>query len=80
MWIYATGEAPTLGAEYRSITVPGADTGPHVDRSHRRRPASITVDVHIVAGGRYINLNAAVAPGAAGEQMVRDLVASIVVG
>ena len=42
--------------------------------------ASTTVDVHIVAGSRYINLNAAVAPRAAGEQMVRDLVASVVVG
>jgi hypothetical protein len=36
--------------------------------------------VHIVAGSRYINLNAAVAPGAAGEQTVRDLIASVVVG
>jgi hypothetical protein len=79
MWIYATGEAPTLGAEYQSISVPGADTA-HMWTGPTGGQASITVDVHIVAGGRYINLNAAVAPGAAGEQTVRDLVASIVVG
>ena len=80
MWIYATGEAPTLGAEYQAITVPGATKAHMWTGPTGGGQASITVDVHIVAGGRYINLNAAVAPGAAGEQMVRDLVASVVVG
>ena len=80
MWIYATGQAPTLGAEYQAITVPGADKAHMWAGPTGGGQASITVDVHIVAGGRDINLNAAVAPGAAGEQMVRDLVASVVVG
>ena len=80
MWIYATGEAPTLGAEYQAITVPGATTAHMWTGPTGGGQASITVDVHIVAGSRYLNLNAAVAPGAAGEQMVRDLVASVVVG
>ena len=69
MWIYATGEAPTLGAEYQAITVPGATKAHMWTGPTGGGQASITVDVHIVAGSRYINLNAAVAPGAAGEQI-----------
>ena len=80
MWIYATGQAPTLGAEYQAITVPGADKAHMWTGPTGGGQASTTVDVHIVAGSRYINLNAAVAPGAAGEQTVRDLIASVVVG
>ena len=80
MWIYSAGGAPTLGPEYQAVTVPGADKAHMWTGPTGGGQASITVDVHIVAGSRYINLNAAVAPGAAGEQMVRDLVAAVVVG
>jgi hypothetical protein len=79
MWVYATGDAPTLGSEYKAINIPGADKA-HMWTGPTGGQASTTVDVHIVAGSRYINLNAAVASGTAGEQTVRNLIASVVVG
>ena len=80
MWIYGTGGAPELGAEYTQITVPGADRAHMWTGPTGTEPASTTVDVHLVAGSRYINLVATVAPGAEGEEIVRKLVASVVVG
>ena len=43
-------------------------------------PASITVDVHMLTADRRINLVAMFPPGPAGEQMVRDLIASVSIG
>lgn len=80
MWIYPADGAPTLGPEYQPISVPGADKANMWTGPTGGDQASTTVDVHVVAGSRYINLNAAVPAGAAGEQMVRDLVASVAVG
>jgi hypothetical protein len=80
MWIYPADGAPTPGPEYQSITVPGADQARMWTGPTGSEPASITVDVHVLAGSRFINVVATVAPGAAGEQTVRDLVASLAVG
>jgi hypothetical protein len=80
MWIYPVDSAPTLDETYRPITVPGADRAHMWSGATGGDLASTTVDVHVVAGTRYINLTATVAAGAAGEQTVRDLVASLVVG
>jgi hypothetical protein len=80
MWVYPAANAPTLGPEYQPITVPGADRAHMFTGPTGGDPASTVVDVHVLAGSRYVNLTATVAPGAAGEQTVRDLVASLSVG
>jgi hypothetical protein len=80
MWVSPASGAPTLGTEYQAITVPGADRAHMWTGPTGGQPASTTVDVHVVAGSRYINLTATVAAGAAGEQTIRDLVASLAVG
>jgi hypothetical protein len=80
MWITAADGVPTLGSEYQQITVPGADRAHMWTGQTDGDPASTTVDVHMVAGSRYINLVANVAPGAEGEEIVRRLIASIVIG
>jgi hypothetical protein len=80
MWISAASGAPTLGSEYQAIAVPGAERAHMWTGPTGSQPASTTVDVHIVAGSTYINLTATVAAGAAGEQTVRDLIASLRIG
>jgi hypothetical protein len=80
IWIYPADGAPTLGPEYTAITVPGAERAHMWTGPTGNEPASTTVDVHVLAGDRFINLTAALAPGAAGEQMVRALVASLTIG
>ena len=43
-------------------------------------PPTVTVDVHMLTGGRYVNLVATFAAGPEGEQMARDLIASLSIG
>ena len=80
VWIYPAAQAPELGAEYQPITVPGAD------QAHARtgvigsEPALTALDVHVLSGGRFINLVGMFAAGPAGEQMTRELIASLSIG
>jgi hypothetical protein len=80
VWIYTADKAPTLGAEYQPITVPGADKAQLRTGATGSEPPLTAADVHILSGGRYINLVGMFAAGPAGEQMVRDLVASLSIG
>jgi hypothetical protein len=80
VWIYTADKAPTLGAEYQPITVPGADKAQLRTGATGSEPPLTAADVHILSGGRYINLVGMFAAGPAGEQMVRDLVASLSLG
>jgi hypothetical protein len=80
LWIYPAGQAPTIGAEYQSITVPGADQAHMRTGAMSSEPPLTAVDVHVLAGGRFINLVGMFAGGPAGEQMTRDLIASLSIG
>jgi hypothetical protein len=78
--IFPADQAPTLGSEYQSITVPGADQGHMRTGDIDSQPPMTAVDVHILAGGKFINVAGMFASGPAGQQMVRDLVASLRMG
>ena len=80
VWIYSADKAPTLGAEYQPITVPGADQAHLRTGATGSEPPLTAADVHILSGGRYINLVGMFAAGPTGEQTVRDLVASLSLG
>jgi hypothetical protein len=80
VWIYPADRAPALGAEYRSITVPGADQAHMRTGAMSSEPPLTAVDVHVLAGGRFINVVGMFAGGPAGEQMTRDLIASLSLG
>lgn len=73
-------QAPALGPEYQVITVPGADQGHLRTGAIDSQPPMTAGDVHILAGGTFINVTGMFAAGPAGEQMVRDLVASLRIG
>jgi hypothetical protein len=78
--IQAADQAPAPGPEYQSITVPGADQGHMRTGAIDSQPPMTAVDVQILAGSRFINVSGMFASGPAGEQMVRDLVASLRIG
>jgi hypothetical protein len=78
--VFPADQAPALGPEYQSITVPGADQGHMRTGVIDSQPPMTAVDVHLIAGGRFINVAGMFASGPAGEQMVRDLVASLRIG
>jgi hypothetical protein len=80
VWVQAASGAPTLGPEYQAITVPGATQARMWTGPTGAEPATTTVDVHVLVGDRFINLVGTFAAGAAGEQAVGDLVASLSVG
>jgi hypothetical protein len=80
VWVQSASGAPTLGPEYRTITVPGAAQARMWTGPTGAEPATTTVDVHVLVGDRFINLVGTFAAGAAGEQAVRDLVASLSIG
>jgi hypothetical protein len=80
VWIHPAGDAPTLGTDYQVITVPGADQAHMFTGPIGSEPPSVGVDMHIIAGDRFINIVGQFAVGSAGEQMVRDLIASVSVG
>jgi hypothetical protein len=78
---FPAAQAPTLGPEYQSVTVPGADQA-HVRTGDvpGSEPPLTAVDLHILSGGRFINLVGMFPAGPAGEQTIRDLLASLSVG
>ncbi len=80
VWVQSAANAPTLGPEYTAITVPGASQARMWTGPTGAEPVTTTVDVHVLAGDRFINVVGTFASGAAGEQAVRDLVASLSVG
>ncbi|TFV90457.1 hypothetical protein E4P38_03235 [Blastococcus sp. CT_GayMR16] len=78
------GLPPTDGVE--AVTVPGAElaymwisAGTPGDLSGSTVDKTV-VGLDILAGGRRISLGAQLVPGSTGEQMARDLIASVVVG
>ena len=73
-------QAPALGPEYQSITVPGTDQGHMRTGEIASEPPMTAVDVHVLAGGRFINVVGMFAAGPEGDQAVRDLVASLRIG
>jgi hypothetical protein len=77
VWIHPAADAPALGPEYQSLPVPGADQAHFRTGPTGSEPATVAVDLHIVKGGRFVNIVAVFAAGPAGEQMVRDLLASV---
>lgn len=78
--VAAADKAPALGPEYQSITVPGAEQGHMRTGTIDSQPPMTAVDVQILAGSRFINVTGMFASGPEGEQMVRDLVASLRLG
>jgi hypothetical protein len=80
VWIYTADQAPTLGAEFQPIAVRGADQAHMRTGATGSEPPLTAADVHILSGGRYINVVGMFAAGPAGEQMVHDLVASLSIG
>ncbi|HEV7186971.1 MAG TPA: hypothetical protein VGN28_03680 [Blastococcus sp.] len=78
--ILPADQAPTLGSEYQVVTVPGADQAHLRTGSIDSQPPMTAVDVNIVAANRFINVTGMFAAGPVGEQMVRDLVASLRIG
>jgi hypothetical protein len=78
--IFPADQAPALGPEYQAVTVPGADQGHLRTGVIDSQPPMTAVDVHVLAGDRFVNVAGMFAAGPAGEQMVRDLVASLRIG
>lgn len=78
--VFPADQAPALGPEYQSLTVAGAEQAHLRTGAIDSQPPMTAVDVHILAGGRFINVAGMFASGPAGEQMVRDLVASLRIG
>jgi hypothetical protein len=73
-------QAPPLGPEYEGVTVPGADEGHLRTGAIDSQPPMTVVDVNIRAGNRFVDVAGMFAAGPAGEQLVRDLVASLRMG
>lgn len=78
--IQSADQAPALAPEYQSITVPGAEQAHARTGAIATQPPMTAVDVHIIAGGRFVHVVGMFAAGPAGEQMARDLIASLSLG
>lgn len=79
MWVLpADGATPP--DVYQPVSIPGAGQSFVLIGPGGTQPETVTVDLHMLTGDRHINLFAMFAAGPAGEQMVQDLIASVVVG
>lgn len=79
MWVLpADGATPP--DVYQPVSVPGAGQAFVLIGPGGTQPETITVDLHMLTADRHINLFGMFAAGPAGEQMVKDLIASVVVG
>lgn len=78
--IQPAAQAPALGSEYQPITVRGAEQAHARTGAIASQPPMTAVDVQLIAGGRFIDVVGMFAAGPAGDQTVRDLIASLSVG
>lgn len=79
MWVLPADGATPPDA-YQPVSIPGAGQAFVLIGPGGTQPETITVDLHMLTADRHINLFAMFAAGPAGEQMVQDLIASVVVG